>query len=462
MKSQDFLSNHIHFIGVGGIGMSAIADVLLDMGCVISGSDEKESQQVTRLIEKGAQIVIGQSAENITSNIDLVVHSTAIRPENPERAAAEKNNIPVWHRSEMLGALMADRRAICIAGSHGKTTTSSMVSLILEKNNYDPTIVVGGIIQEIGSNAKYGHSDLLVAEADESDGSFVNLLPWVSVITNIEEDHLDHFKDITEISRSFATFIEKTKPDGLTILCADCDEAMKMRAFSKAPVVTYGVSDQADYQVKNHRQVGPHNEGDIYHKGALLGHLVLKIPGIHNVLNATAAVITGLHLGLTFEQIAPVLASYGGTMRRFQHQGTVRDIQVFDDYAHHPTEIRATIRAAKDFHNDKPVVAVFQPHRYSRTQSLAKAFAESLALADKVYLLDVYPAGEDPIAGVSSQLIVDALPHDMNSCILSEEVLPEKMVDVLMPGDLVLVLGAGSIWQQAPKIVDALKRKYEK
>lgn len=449
----------IHFIGIGGIGMSAIAEILLALGYEVSGSDVALSSRVERLMALGAQINIGQSAEHIRPDMDLVVHSTAIRPENPERQAASHQQIPVCHRSEVLGELMRTRKGICVAGSHGKTTTSSMISLILEQNGLDPTIVVGGVINEIGSNAKLGKGPHLVAEADESDGSFLNLYPWYTIVTNVEEDHLDHYKDITAIQEIFRQFVQKTDENGRVVLCADCPEALALREKSPAKVVSYGFSETADYQIRHHAQKGALNEADIYYAGDRLGHLSLTIPGKHNMLNALAATVCGLDLGLPFDKVAQALYAFHGTRRRFQLVGAVADIQVIDDYAHHPTEIAATIQAAHDCHEGR-VVAVFQPHRYSRTKFLAEKFAEALSAADEVYLLDVYPAGEDPIEGVSSQLILDYLPKGHEGVLFKEEAMAHELLDHLQPGDMVLVMGAGSIWQEAPNIVEALKEKY--
>lgn len=459
MGAEQLPFKHIHFIGVGGIGMSAIAEILLDLGYTVSGSDLASTEQLDRLKGKGAHIMIGQRAENITDDMDIVVRSTAIRENNPERLAATKRNIPVIHRSEMLGYLMKERRAVCVAGSHGKTTTSSMIALIFEKCLLDPTIAVGGVIHEIGSNAKSGKSDLLVAEADESDGSFLNLHPWYTIVTNIEEDHLDHYKDIAEIRQIFEEFVKKTAEDGHVLLCADCEETMKMKVVAPTEVTTYGYADDADYQIKNHSQNGMLNKADIYHNGEHVGQLVLSIPGAHNIANATAATVCALQLGISFERIAEILRDFHGTKRRFQLAGAVSNIQVVDDYAHHPTEIHATIQAAKDCHEGR-VIAVFQPHRYSRTKSLAAQFADALAKANQVYLLDVYPAGEEPIPGVSSQLIIDSLPKNLQAQIVKETELPTLMTGIAQPGDMILVMGAGSIWLQAPKIVEALKEYY--
>lgn len=453
--------NHVHFIGIGGIGMSAVAEVMLERGYTISGSDLNESDQVQMLRGRGATIYVPQRAENITDDIDLVVRSTAIQENNVEYKAALEKGIPVVHRSEMLGYLMQSQKAICVAGSHGKTTTSSMIALCLEKNGLDPTIVVGGVISDIGSNAKNGQGEWFVAEADESDGSFINLLPWYAVITNIEEDHLDHYKDIVEIRESFKQFLNKTNPEGRCLLCADNDESFGIASQSPVPMKTYGFHERSQYRIKNHSQVGMKNEADIYNGDRFLGHLVLQVPGKHNISNATAAVVACMDVGLTFEEVASVLKDYKGTRRRFQHQGTVNDISVYDDYAHHPTEIAATLDAARAMHETGRIVAIFQPHRYSRTQFLATSFAEALSQADEVMLLDVFPAGEAPIEGVSSQLIVDQIDPDKHAQVVNDEYLTSGFISTLQPGDLVLVLGAGSIWKQAPLIVKALEERHE-
>lgn len=455
---------HVHFIGIGGIGMSAIAEVMLERGFKISGSDLNESDQVQMLRGRGANVSVPQRAENITDDIDIVVRSTAIQASNVEYKAAVEKGIPVVHRSEMLGYLMQSQKAICVAGSHGKTTTSSMIALVLEKNGLDPTIVVGGVISDIGSNAKNGKGEWFVAEADESDGSFINLLPWYAVITNIEEDHLDHYKDIDEIRDSFKQFLHKTNGEGRALLCADNDESFGIASQCPVPMKTYGFHERSQYRIKNHKQTGMKNEADIYNGDRFLGHLELQVPGRHNIANATAAVVVAMDVGLSFEEIASVLKEYKGTRRRFQLQGEVNGIAVYDDYAHHPTEIAATLEAARSVGAGR-VIAIFQPHRYSRTQFLAKEFAASLSQADEVALLDVFPAGEAPIEGVSSQLIVDhinTLAPEKHCQVVNDEYLTNGFIARLQPGDLVLVLGAGSIWKQAPLIVKALEEHYEK
>ncbi len=448
---------HVHFIGIGGIGMSAIAEILVERGYSVSGSDLNESDQIQHLRTNGVTISIPQKAENITDDIDIVVRSTAISTTNVECKAALEKGIPVVHRSEMLGYIMQDQKAVCVAGSHGKTTTSSMIALCFEKNNLDPTIVVGGVISEIGSNAKNGQGEWLVAEADESDGSFINLLPWYTVITNIEEDHLDHYKDIDEIRGIFKTFLKKTNVAGRCLLCADCDESFAISNQSPVPMKTYGFSERAQYRILNHQQVGMKNEADIYNGDTFIGHLELQVPGKHNITNATAAVVVGLDVGLSFDEIAKTLKEFKGTRRRFQHQGTIRDISVYDDYAHHPTEIAATLEAARAAHDGR-IVAIFQPHRYSRTKFLATEFGKSLSKADEVVLLDVFPAGELPIEGVTSHLIADQIENNIDVHVVDEEYLTSGFIPTLRQGDLVLVLGAGSIWKQAPLIVKALEK----
>ena len=315
------------------------------------------------------------------------------------------------------------------------------------------------MISEIGSNAKNGKGEWFVAEADESDGSFINLLPWYAVITNIEEDHLDHYKDIIEIRESFKQFLNKTNPQGRCLLCADNDESFGIASQSPVPMKTYGFHERSQYRIKNHQQTGMKNEADIYNGDRFIGHLELQVPGRHNIANATAAVVTCMDVGLTFDEVASVLKEYKGTRRRFQHQGTVAGIAVYDDYAHHPTEIAATLEAARAMHEKGRVIAIFQPHRYSRTQFLATSFAAALSQADAVYLLDVFPAGELPIEGVSSQLIVDQIDPGKHAQVVNDEYLTSGFISTLEPGDLVLVLGAGSIWKQAPLIVKALEER---
>ncbi len=453
---QNIEGKHIYFMGIGGIGMSGIAEILLDFGYRVSGSDIKVSNVTERLQKKGAVIYIGQKAENITDEIDIIVRSSAIRESNPELVRAKELGITMLHRSQMLAHLMERKRAICVAGTHGKTTTSSMIALMMELAEKDPTIVVGGEISQIGSNAKSGKSDILVAEADESDGSFLNLLPWMAVITNVEEDHLDHYKHIDAIRDAFQTFVRKTGENGVTVINYDCEETRQLAAYTPGKLITYGFADDAQLQSRNWRYEDGISKTDVYQDGNLLGTMELHVPGKHNISNGLAAVAAGLEVGMTFEEIVTGLAQFGGARRRFQLLGNVHDIKIIDDYAHHPTEIAATIQAARGVHEGR-LVAVFQPHRYSRTKFLADKFAESFQLADEVILTDVYAAGEDISEGAESTVIIDQMKQSVQ--MVHREKLNRFLLDFVKPGDMVLMMGAGNIWQHSVQLVEELKHK---
>lgn len=452
MSVQEF--KKVHFIGIGGIGMSAIAEILLARGYEVSGSDQADSERLEKMRKKGAKIAISQNPENIASDVDIVVRSTAIRETNPEFIETKRRGLPLWHRSEMLAYLMNNKKAICVAGSHGKTTTSSMIALMFEDTGLEPTIIVGGVINELGTNAKYGKGDWLVAEADESDGSLINFFPWVSIVTNIEEDHLDHYKDLNAIKLVFETFVGKTNPNGLTFLCTECKEAMALKALSPAKTYTYGFSEDADYGIKNHVQHHGENSADIYKHGKYLGRLSLSIPGVHNILNATVAIALGDMVGLPFEAMSKALGRFHGTKRRFQLVGEINGVKIIDDYAHHPTEIKATLQAARASHEGR-VLAIFQPHRYTRTKFLAKDFAKALENADEVFLMSVYPAGEDPIEGVSSALIGEYL-KETKVTLLGED-MTEVIAKNLQSGDMAIFMGAGNIWKEGTKLEAHLK-----
>lgn len=454
-----YKEKQLHFIGIGGVGMSAIADILLERGYRISGSDIAKSDRTEQLEAKGAKIAYKQVAENITDEIDVVVLSSAIHEDNEEYQAAVKQKKEIVHRADMLAYLMEEKKAICVAGSHGKTTTSSMISLMLWMADVDPTVIVGGEIRQMGSNARFGKSEYLVAEADESDGSFVKLHPWISMVTNIEEDHLDHYANLQEIKDTFAQFIGRTGEDGISILCADCKEALSLKDVAKGKVITYGFSEDAMVQGRNWRIEEDSNQADIYYDGAFLGTLKLQVYGKHNMANAIGAVACGLCLGLDFDVMKKGLAAFIGAKRRFQVLSTVGNITVVDDYAHHPTEVRATIEAALD---KKPsrLICVFQPHRYSRTKFLAKEFAACFKGADQVILTDVYAAGETPMEGVSSQLILDYIDKDIHASLVSIENLNESLLGIVREGDMVLAMGAGNIWRNTKQLAEDLEQRY--
>ena len=447
---------HIYFMGIGGIGMSGIAEILLDFGYRISGSDIKVSNVTERLQKKGASIYIGQRAENITDDIDYVVRSTAIRDTNEEYMRVKELGLPVLHRSQMLAKLMEEKKAICVAGAHGKTTTSSMIALAMELAQKEPTIVVGGEISQIGSNAKSGNGTYLVAEADESDGSFLNLHPWMTVITNVEEDHLDHYKDLDAIRDAFVSFVKMPGEDGVAVLNYDCAETRQLAQYVTGKVISYGMAEDANIRGVNVRQEQSENLVDVYADDHLLGTLRLRVPGLHNISNALATVAAGLAIGMTFEELAAGLKEFGGARRRFQLLGVVQNIQIIDDYAHHPTEVAATIGAAKGVHSGR-VVAVFQPHRYSRTKFLAEKFAQAFDLADEVVLTDVYSAGEDLSEGAQSDIIAQHMTRP--SHFVERERLNAFLQEFVQPGDMVLMMGAGNIWQNSIQLVEDLKQK---
>ena len=446
---------HIYFMGIGGIGMSGIAEILLDFGYRVSGSDIKVSNVTERLQKKGAEIYIGQRAENITADIDYAVRSTAIRETNEEYMRVKELGLPVLHRSQMLAKLMEEKKAICVAGAHGKTTTSSMISLAMELAGKDPTIVVGGEIAQIGSNAKSGNGDYLVAEADESDGSFLNLHPWMTVITNVEEDHLDHYQDLDAIRNAFIDFVKLPGESGVAVVNYDCPETRQLAQYAAGKVVSYGMADDAQVRGANVRQEQGESLVDVYQHGQLLGTLRLHVPGMHNISNALAAVAAGLEIGMTFDELAAGLKEFGGARRRFQLLGVVQNIQIIDDYAHHPTEVAATIEAAKGVHDGR-VVAVFQPHRYSRTKFLAEKFAEAFDAADEVVLTDVYAAGEDLSEGAESDIIAQHMQRPAH--LVVREQLNKFLQGFVKPGDMVLMMGAGNIWQNSIQLVEDLKQ----
>lgn len=454
-------SEWIHFVGIGGAGMSGIAKVLLDLGFKVSGSDLNVTDTTKRLEENGAIVFAGHGAENVQEGVDTVVVSTAIPDENEEVKRAKKLNIPVIQRAEMLARLMENQKAICIAGAHGKTTTTSMIALVLEKNNLDPTVVVGGELNDIGGNAKLGRGEYLVAEADESDGSFLKLLPWSTVITNIEDDHLDHYGSLENIIKAFNKFVDLGSPNGFSILCIDNPYVKQIVNHVPGKLITYGLIEKADYTANNFRFQGLSTRADIYKGEKFLGELELNVPGKHNISNALAAIAVGQEFGVSLVDIQKALSNFRGVQRRFQLVGKVNNIQIIDDYAHHPTEIKATLQAARNSHSGR-IIAVFQPHRYTRTQFLAREFARSFNLADKLILDEIYSAGEKPIPGVSTQSIVDHLPADLDvKYIKDRTVLLEYLASIVRPGDLVLTLGAGNIWRVGVDLVDKLLKGKE-
>lgn len=445
--------------------MSAIARVMLEMGYTVTGSDVARQELTEKLAAKGAKIYIGHEPEHVTG-ADLVVYSTALSKDNVERKAAEALNIPVLHRAQMLARLMNAGKGVAVAGAHGKTTTSSMIALVMENCDADPTYIIGGEIVNVGTNAKAGKGEYVVAEADESDGSFLQYHPTIAIVTNIEPDHLENYDgDFDKLKAAYVTFLSQVKQDGKAIVCAD-DETItelipKLDSETVSKLITYGMDSEAEYQAIN-MQLGDRKVSfDMTHNGNLLGTIQLSVPGKHNAYNAMATVITCLEAGLPFDQIAQAIHEFIGAKRRFQVLGEVNDILVIDDYAHHPTEIQATISAAKA--TGKRIIAVFQPQRYTRTFFLLEQFSRAFPEADEVIITDIYsPAGEQQIEGVHSQKLVEMIQTNSNANTLyiptKEEVLL-RLTERVVPGDLVITMGAGDIWKVADSLAKSLKAK---
>lgn len=457
MPCSDNRINRIHFVGIGGAGMSAIAKVLLEMGYTVSGSDLKASSTTRRLAELGAVTYIGHRRENLDSP-DLLVVSSAVPETNVEVVAAREADIPILQRGEMLAYLMAMKRGIAVAGSHGKTTTTSMISLVLEKTGLDPTVLIGGELNDIGGNAKLGHGEYLVAEADESDGSFLKLRPEIAVVTNIEDDHLDYYGTVDRIVAAFANFIAGVKRGGIAVLCIDNGYVNKIAREAEGRVITYSIRGDADITAGDITSEGLGTRSQVVVRGQEMGELVLKVPGEHNVANALAAIAVGLEVGLSFDQISRTLETFRGVHRRFELVGEVAGVRVVDDYGHHPTEIMATLKAARQGGFAR-IIAVFQPHRYTRTKFLHEEFGRAFGDADEVIITDIYSAGETPILGVSAQLIVEktAAQGQKVTYIPKLEDIPSYLAPRVKEGDLVLTIGAGDVWRVGEMLIEQLR-----
>ena len=449
----------IHFVGIGGIGMSGIAEVLLNLGYKVSGSDLRESDTTERLRELGGEICIGHDAKNLT-NVDVVVTSTAVQTDNPEVIEARKRMVPVIPRAEMLAELMRMKYGIAIAGTHGKTTTTSMVATVLTHAGIDPTIVIGGKLNTLGSNAKLGRGDFLVAEADESDGSFLKLSPSIAVVTNIDADHLDYYSGgLEEIKDTFVEFINKIPFYGLAILCLEDRNIAECIPRIRKRFMTYGLSSQADLRATHVKLDGFNTSFTAHYKGYRLGDISFKMPGAHNVLNALACTAVALELDVPFDKIQEGFAQFGGVGRRFTVKGEKNGIMVVDDYGHHPAEIRATLSAARNGWPERRLVVAFQPHRYSRTKELFNEFVTCFYDADLLVLTDIYAASEQPIPGVSAERLAEEIRrHGQRDVtyIADRLILPDHLANVVKEGDIVITLGAGNIWQASDELVKKL------
>lgn len=442
-------TKRIHFVGIGGIGMSGIAEVLLTLGYTISGSDLAASDVTRRLQQHGASVYEGHAAAHVQGT-DVVVTSAAVKPDNIEVITAHELHIPVIPRAEMLAELMRMKYGIAVAGAHGKTTTTSLIATVMARGGLDPTVVIGGRLKSLGSNAQLGQGEYLVAEADESDGSFLLLSPTISVVTTVDAEHLDFYRDLDEIKQAFTQFINKVPFYGCSVLCLDQPNIQSLVPHVHRRCITYGLTSQADYVARDVRFSGPRSHFEVFHAGHGLGQFSVNLPGVHNVYNALAAIAVGLELEMPLPTIAKALEEFSGIQRRFEILGMHNGVTVVDDYGHHPEEIRQTLRAAKSVWPDERLVVVFQPHRYTRTQFLQQEFFTAFYEADMLVLLDIYAAAEAPIPGVTTALLYDGIrEHGQREVYYLREraqVVP-FLYQHLQEGAILLTLGAGDVWK---------------
>ncbi|MGW1868029.1 UDP-N-acetylmuramate--L-alanine ligase [Streptomyces mauvecolor] len=450
-----------HFIGIGGAGMSGIAKILAQRGAQVAGSDAKESATAEALRALGATVHIGHAAEHLADDATCVVVSSAIRADNPELARAAELSVPVVHRSDALASLMGGLRAIAVAGTHGKTTTTSMLAVALTELGLDPSYAIGGDLEGPGTNARHGEGDIFVAEADESDRSFQKYDPEVAIVLNVELDHHANYASMDEIYDSFETFVGKVRPGGTLVIAADQPGAVELtkrvRDLSSLNVVTYGESETADVRVHKVTPRGLTSEVTVLLNGKFLTFTV-SVPGRHYAHNAVAALAGGVALGIPAHNLASALGKYTGVKRRLQLKGEAKGVQVIDSYAHHPTEMTADLEAMRGAASDARLLVVFQPHLFSRTQELGKEMGEALALADLSVVLDIYPAREDPVPGVTSALIIDAAKAAgaTVTAVHDKSTVPDVVAGMAAPGDLVLTMGAGDVTDLGPAILARL------
>ncbi len=444
----------VHFVGIGGVGMSGIAEVLNNLGYEVEGSDLKESETTKRLREAGINLHIGHKTENL-KEADVVVISSAVSADNPEVQGARNMSIPVIPRAEMLAEIARLKYGVLVAGAHGKTTTTSLIASVLGDGKLDPTVVIGGKLKGMGSNARLGQGEFLVAEADESDGSFLKLSPTIAVVTNVDKEHMDYFKDIDEIKDAFLSFINKVPFYGLSILCGDNQYIQELLPQVRRRYLTYGLSENLDLVAKNIRTEGTTSTFQCELNGKLLGTFNVPLIGDHNVCNCLAAIAVANDLKVSIDNIATALENFSGVQRRFENKGTVKGIQVIDDYGHHPSEIEATLKAVKTSLGQKEgktkgrLVVLFQPHRYTRTRDLLGEFIDAFVDADKVVLMDIYPAGEKPLPGVNSELLFRGIQDtgkDIEYIQGGDEIM-SYLLSELREFDILLTLGAGDVWK---------------
>jgi UDP-N-acetylmuramate--alanine ligase len=450
----------LHFVGIGGIGMSGIAEILIDQGFVITGSDKAASDNTERMQQLGAAVYIGHDAKNVEPDVDALVYSSALGLDNPEIVEAQKRKIPVIRRAEMLAEVMRLKYGIGIAGTHGKTTTTSMVSLVLMEGGVDPTVIVGGRLRGLaGSNARLGKGEFIVVEADEFDRSFLSITPTIAVLTTLETDHLDCYRDLEDIKSAFIQFAQKVPFYGFVVLCLDEPALQNIMPRIKKKIITYGLNGQADLQAVDIRHKENTSTFIVMRNGKELGEITLQIPGKHNVQNALAAIAVGLELNVSFENVKAGVEKFTGVFRRWEVKADVNGIMVVDDYAHHPTEISVTLAGVKSGWRRR-VVCVFQPHLYSRTRDFYEDFGRAFFNADVLVVTDVYPAREEPIQGITGELIVNtakAFGHKNVHYVADKKAVPNFLMGIKQPGDIIITMGAGDIWKFGEAFIEQLK-----
>lgn len=449
----------IHLIGIGGSGMRAIANILIQKGYEVSGSDVKESDVIERFRQMGATVHIGHNADYV-QGVDAVVRSTAIREDNSEIVAAKEQGITILHRSDIVKAVLDVTNGIAVAGAHGKTSTTSMIGQILVEGQMEPTVIIGGEVDYLKGSSCLGKGEYSVVEADESDGSFLKLRPKTIVITNIEDDHMDHYKTMENLLNAFCQFVETLPVDGKAVVCGDNDNIRYVMSKVERQFITYGLEESNDYVAKNIHYEDSSLVYDVVRKGETLGRVSLRVPGNHNVLNSLASFIVAHECcHVPVPSIVKALGKFIGAKRRFETKGHVAGVWVVDDYAHHPTEIKATLKAAKELEKHR-VICVFQPHRYSRTSLLKDEFATAFTSADEIYMTDIYSSGEDPISGIDGHTIpniISEVTHQHVNYVEDVNDLPAVLAKVVRPNDLVITMGAGSINQYGPKLLALLE-----
>ncbi len=461
MKPQlsSLIGKRIHFIGIGGAGMSGLARIALSHGISVSGSDAKDSSVVTALSALGATVATSHLASHVDGS-DLVVYSNSISITNPERQRAEELKIPTLTRAAALSVLMSESKSIAVAGTHGKTTTSSMLAVALQAFAADPSFAIGGTITSLGSNAHRGTGEIFVAEADESDGSFVEYHPYAAIVTNIEHDHVDFFATPESVAQAFREFAATIKAGGFLTYCADDAGATSLaQSITTTELVSYGVSETANLHIDQIELFTMGSSARAVWNGKSVGHIELQVPGHHNLLNAAGVLATGLKLGFSAAELVHGLSTFRGTGRRFELKGSVHGVRVIDDYGHHPTEIKVTLEAARRFAADGRLIVIFQPHRYSRTQAFAQEFADVLNSADRAILLEIYAASEKPLVGVTSKIITSKMNE--GEYIPNFVEVTNSVVGMAEPGDVIMTLGAGDVSSLAPIIVDGLTRRFD-